>query len=376
MAFLLLFLWNVVKLQKEVTSVQRQYERLCPILGSLIQDRGDAGQDQFRYHPDQISDTRTRVNVNPTTMRRDCDDLQFLDEAMKKEIVFRGPWKKYRRTLVLEHVPWFMEPRLFSTRRAENVLTLEAIIESRINLSFYHQFPSLLTSLGLLFTFLALFVGLGKLHAEGNEIIGIQGLINGLAGKFLTSIVGLMVAHLFAFVEKPLIARLTQAHHTFLGLVDQLFPHKTMEQMLERLTSMHGQPQRENVRPDVDFPAPAGGLGIGLAGPMASLTSSIQSLTALQETAPAETRRIMEKLPGIIREELHGSLQELTQTIHELTAALKKAPHLARVELGARSRPLLWKAPPDLLDSSEEQSIGKPKSWPRWPRMSMERRSG
>jgi hypothetical protein len=373
---LFFFLWHVLKLKKEVGAVQRGFERVRPMLVALAQERGDVERDRFTHHTDQGAGIRGTRRVNPP-MRSDCQDLQVLDEEMNKEPLFREAWTQYRRTLVLEHVPWFMEPRLFSTRRAEDVLTQEALLESRINLPFYHQFPSLVTGLGLLLTFLALFVGLGKLHAEGSEIVGIQGLINGLAGKFLTSIVGLMVANLFTFIEKPMVIRLMHAHHTFLGLVDQLFPRKSMEQMLEQLTSINGQQQGEQITTGEVFPSTGGGWGMsGLAGPMASLTSSIQSLTTLQEAAHSETRRTMTALPGIIRDELQGSLHELTETIHELTKALKEAPHLARVELPSSSRPLLWKTPADLSASSEAQPSGKLKSWPRWPRMSMQRRTG
>jgi hypothetical protein len=372
---LFFFVWHVLKLQKEVRSVQQGFERVSPMLVALAQERGDVERDRFTHHPDRGACARANRRVDPT-MRSDCHDLQVLDEEMKNEPLFREPWAQYRRTLVLEHVPWFMEPRLFSTRRAEDVLTQEALMANRINLPFYQQFPSLVTGIGLLLTFLALFVGLGKLHAEGSEIVGIQGLINGLAGKFLTSIVGLMVANLFTFIEKPMVSRLIQAHHTFLELIDQLFPRKTMEQMLEQLTSIDSQQQSDQVTTGEAFPPTGGGWGMGLAGPMASLTSSIQSLTTLQETAHAETRRTMSALPSIIRDELQGSLNELTETIHELTKALKDAPHLARVELSAQSRPLLWKAPSDLSASSDDHPSGKAKSWPRWPRISMQRRTG
>lgn len=372
---LLFFVWHVLKLRKEVTSVQQGFERVCPKLAVFVQERGDVECDRFTHHPDQGASARANRGVS-RNMRSDCHDLQGLDEEMNKELLFREPWAQYRRTLVLEQVPWFMEPRLFSTRRAEEVLTQEALLVNRINLPFYQQFPSLITGIGLLLTFLALFIGLGKLHAEGSEIVGIQGLINGLAGKFLTSIVGLMVANLFTFIEKPMVSRLLYVHQTFLGLIDQLFPRKTMEQMLEQLTSLGSQQQSEQMPAGQAFPPIGSGVGIGLAGPMASLTSSIQSLTTLQEAAHAETRRTMVNLPGVLRDELQDSLHELTETIHELTKALKDAPHLARVELPSQSRPLLWKAPTDLSTSSDDHPSGKAKSWPRWPRMSMQRRTG
>jgi len=373
---LLFFLWHVIKLKKEVASVQRGFERVRPMLVALVNERGDVDRERFTHRPEKPSANQGLRGVG-STMRSDCDDLKILDVEMNKEPLFRGLWAQYRMTLILERVPWFLEPRLFSTRGAEEVLTQEALMANRVNLPFYSQFPSLVTGMGLLLTFLALFVGLGKLHAEGSEIVGIQGLINGLAGKFLTSIVGLMVANLFTFIEKPMVSRLMQAHHTFLGLIDQLFPRKTMEQMLEQLTSVHGEHQGDRSTSGEVLHEQGGGWGLGLAGPMASLTSSIQSLTKLQEAAHAETRRTMSDLPAVIRQELHASLYELTETIHDLTKVLKDLPHhQASVAPAFRSGPLLWKAPANLPVSSDDKPSGKAKSWPRWPRMSMQRRTG
>ncbi len=373
---LLFFLWHVFKLKKEVTFVQRGFERVCPMLAALVHERGDVDHERFTHRPEKLSTNHPSRGVD-STMRSDCDDLQILDVEMNKEPLFRELWAKYRMTLILERVPWFLEPRLFSTKGAENVLTQEALLANRVNLAFYSQFPSLVTGMGLLLTFLALFVGLGKLHAEGSEIVGIQGLINGLAGKFLTSIVGLIVANLFTFIEKPMVSRLMHAHHTFLGLIDQLFPRKTMEQMLEQLSSIHGEPQGDRSTPGEALREQGGGWGIGLAGPMASLTSSIQSLTKLQEQAHANPRRTMSDLPGVVRQELHAPLHKLTETIHELIKVLKDMPtHQAPVAPAFHSRPLLWKAPADLPETSDDNPSGKAKSWPRWPRISMQRRTG
>ncbi len=374
---LLFFLWHVMKLKKEVSSIQRGFERVHPFLVTLAQERGDVDRDRFTFRPEKAVTTQASRRVDPT-MRSDCHDLQALDMEMNKDPLFRGPWAQYRMTLILEQVPWFVEPRVFSTRRAEEILTQEALMASRINLPFYSQFPSLVTGMGLLLTFLALFIGLGKLHADGSEIVGIQGLINGLAGKFLTSIVGLIVANVFTFIEKPLVSRLMHAHHTFLGLIDQLFPRKTMEQMLEQLTSFHGENQGIRVMPGDVVPSFHSGGGMtGLAGPMASLTSSIQSLTKLQEEAHADMRRTMVDLPGVIRHELQASLHELAETIGDLTKVLKDASsHNVPLEQGSHYRPFLWKAPADLSASSGTNLFEKNKSWPRWPWIPKQRRTG
>lgn len=374
---LFFFLWHVRKLKSEVSSIQLGFDRVCPKLIALAQERGDVDRDRFTHDSDASALSRSRRGVD-SSVRNDCHDLRVLDEEMSKEPLFRGAWIHYRRTLVVEHVPWFMEPRLFSTRRAEDVLTQDALMANQINLPFYQQFPSLITGIGLLLTFLALFVGLGKLHAEGSEIVGIQGLINGLAGKFLTSIVGLLVANVFTFLEKPMVARLMQTHHTFLALIDQLFPRKSMEQMLEQLTSGAVQRQSDSSISSESRPSVGGEWGMaGLAGPIASLTSSIQSLTKLQEAAQHETRRKMESSPGSLRHDLQDSLDELTDTIHSLTKVLKEAPTLPpSLEPISSQRPPLWKAQTDIPVLSEDSSAHKQQSWPRWPRLSKSRRAG
>ena len=87
-----------------------------------------------------------------------------------------------------------------------------------------------MTGMGLMFTFLAILIGLGKLHANGTEIDGIQGLINGLSGKFVTSIVGLACANAFTLLEHSLWHRLDNRHRECISLLDEMFPQKTAEQ--------------------------------------------------------------------------------------------------------------------------------------------------
>ena len=114
---------------------------------------------------------------------------------------------QYRKTLLIEHVPWFKQPRVFSSRRAEEFFTPEVVLRG-VDLGWTAQVPGLITGLGLLLTFVALATGLSRLHADGAGITGIAGLVNGLAGKFLTSIVGLVCANVFLLLERPTVRRL------------------------------------------------------------------------------------------------------------------------------------------------------------------------
>lgn len=373
----LFFVWHVLKMKKETIGIQQAFGRICPKLIALADERGDMDRDRFTHHPEKRSTHHTgRLASSPT--RIDCDDIQTLNSVMQHEPMFRKPWAQYRMTLVLEQVPWFVEPRIFSTRHAAEVFTQEDLMAHRINLAFYRQFPSLVTSIGLLLTFLALFIGLGRLHAEGTEVVGIQGLINGLAGKFLTSIVGLIVANLFTFIEKPMVSRMINTHHTFLGLIDQLFPRKTMEQMLEQLTSMQGSHSRDQSTSDGELREHYGGGGAnGLAGPTSNLTAAIQSLMRLQQENHADIQRTVTELPRVFRKELHGPFNELTDAIHDLKKLLRDAKNNPDpIETAFDDRPLLWKTSASPRTSADSKFLEKFSSWSRRPWLFRPRRTG
>ncbi|HBP89946.1 MAG: hypothetical protein KC592_06245 [Nitrospira sp.] len=373
----LFFLWHILKIRKETASVLRAFDRIRPMLRNLANERREIDRDRFTHHQGKGFPTHVARTASSSS-RLDSDDIRTLDSGMQQEPMFHGPWAQYRMTLILEQVPWFVDPRIFSTRPAAEVFTQEALIAKHVNLTFYRQFPSLVTGLGLLLTFLALFIGLGKLHADGSEIVGIQGLINGLAGKFLTSIVGLIAANVFTFLEKPLLAKLQAGHHTFLSLIDELFPRKTMEQMLEQLTGAQSKSPRDQASPGEGSRGHLVEWGTdGFAGPTANLTAAIQSLMTLQKEDHAEIRRTMSELPRVITDRFHGPLNELTEAIYELTKLLKDTkPHPMETDSTFKDRPPLWKSSAFPRAPSMISFFDKIGSWPKRPGLARHRRTG
>jgi hypothetical protein len=366
----LFFLWHVIRLTWDVSRAQRPFNRVWPMLTTLARERGDVDHERFT--------SRALVGFTPRTSqptaastRIDCDDLSTLDKAMQKEPMFLPLWAQFRKTLILEQVPWFVEPRIFCTRRAEDIFTQDALLSHRVNLASYSQFPSLVTGIGLLLTFLALFIGLGKLHVDGQEIAGIQGLINGLAGKFLTSIVGLIAANVFTLIEKPMVSRLMKAHHTFLSLMDKLFPRKTMEQMLEQLTQTQSEPRGGRQASGGDLREYAGRMGTeSLTGPIAELTTAVQSLTKWKEDEQAAGRHMTAELPRTIREEFAAPMKALNDSIHELTTLLKDS-HLHQAQDTTALTNLMSRLTGKLAEQRLLASITGPEGFRFWPKRSL-----
>lgn len=320
------FLWHVGRLTAAISIVQGCYQRIWPTLAVLASGR--KGQQSDWLTIPGLSDAKKAVKQARLQPERiDLDDLQALDKTMRREPRLEQAWLHFRKTFVIERTAWFIEPRIFATRTAAEFFPRD-LLNSRLNLAFYHQFPSLITGIGLLLTFLAILIGLSKLHADGSHIVGIQGLINGLAGKFLTSIVGLVCANLFVLIEKSSVHRLATTQHQFVTMVDELFPRKTMEQMLENFTPGAGASQAPAAAG-----ATTGDLGDRLAGTLSDRLSP--TVTALREAVEVLSRRepggqgaaperLAEELSRVMQQTMAEPIQELNQAIHTLARSVEE----------------------------------------------------
>ena len=318
------FLWHVARLTTAISIVQGCYTRVWPTLTRLTNGRKSL-QSEWLIIPGLADSKKVANHSGSQSDRVDLDDLQTLDKAMRQEVRLEQAWLHFRKTFVVERTAWFIEPRVFATRTASEFFPRD-LLNGRLNLSFYHQFPSLITGIGLLLTFLAILIGLSKLHADGSHIVGIQGLINGLAGKFLTSIVGLVCANLFVLIEKSALHRLATTQHQFVTMVDELFPRKTMEQMLENFTPGTSASQ-------VPAAGASGDLGDRLVGTLSDRLSP--TVAALREAVELLGRResggragapdrLAEDLSRVMQQTMAAPIQELNQSIQALARSVEE----------------------------------------------------
>jgi hypothetical protein len=214
---LVVFVFFTLRLVSQVSKIQtelnRVYSRLRPLLSSASESSAP-----------EIDEER----------------LRKLTELLEHPRLLRNAWGRYRRTLVVDRARWYETPRVFATVNAAEVFTVEALFSS-LNLTFYRSFPAMLTGVGLLLTFVAFFIGLSKIQFVGTTISGLPGLINGLSGKFLTSIVGMFCAVIFAALEKVLLHRLLSAYHATVDRLDELFALRSTSDFLFELTQSQGE---------------------------------------------------------------------------------------------------------------------------------------
>lgn len=152
----------------------------------------------------------------PSRQRRRADGLaeEQLGELRRRGKALRGAprlwWKSLDEVLasyrsVEGQHGWFL------TQPAEEILTEDRVIAGSYHASFHEAVPGILTALGLLATFASILIALAGVNYNAADpaqpVAGMDGLINGLSGKFLSSIIALLLSVLFTFVEKKVCER-------------------------------------------------------------------------------------------------------------------------------------------------------------------------
>ncbi len=117
----------------------------------------------------------------------------------------------------------------FLTESPRSILPYEVVVSRDFNATRYSSFPGILTGAGLMLTFVAILLGLLGVHYDKSNTIepitGIDTLINGLSGKFLSSILALFLSIVFTFIEQYHVRQLRQSYERLLFTVANSIPY-------------------------------------------------------------------------------------------------------------------------------------------------------
>jgi len=124
----------------------------------------------------------------------------------------------------------------FLTEKPREVLPYETIIGKQFHSAIFSAFPGILTGAGLTLTFVAILLALYGVHYDkantADPITGIDTLINGLSGKFLSSIVALVLSILSTLYEKTAVRRLRTRYESMIAAISQAIPSLAQSRIL------------------------------------------------------------------------------------------------------------------------------------------------
>jgi hypothetical protein len=170
-------------------------------------------------------------NISAKTGKFTTAELEKLRAIMQKEGTLSNLWDDFESCLIPVG-----GSEIYRTRTVESTFTPEAVITPFLGTGFFNAIPGILTGLGLLMTFVAILEGLSHVSVSANmDVKGIGGLINGLSGKFFSSIVALTCAVLFVFVERIAFSRPTQQHRKLVNLISSRIKNKSIESLLNQI---------------------------------------------------------------------------------------------------------------------------------------------
>jgi ABC-type transporter Mla subunit MlaD len=176
---------------------------------------------------------------NTSSEHRNGLPLATLDEIRsqceKLSVVPRGWWNA-----IDSHIERYVSPEdvegWLLTDKPRDVLPYEVVVGKRFNSAFFSAFPGLLTGAGLTLTFVAILVALQGVHYDkantGDPVSGIDTLINGLSGKFLSSIVALVLSILFTLFEKRRVRGLRNRYEQMIAAVSEAIPYLSQSRVL------------------------------------------------------------------------------------------------------------------------------------------------
>jgi hypothetical protein len=249
------------------------------------------------------------------------------------------------------------EEAAFLVESARGLLPYEWTVGRNFNASLFSVIPGILTAVGLLLTFLAILIGLVGVHYDKwntvEPITGIDSLINGLSGKFTSSILALLLSILFTFYEKDRIRKVKAAYERLLSSVSAAIPLLSPSRILLdiRKSSSDASVSVAHISSEVVerftnainervVPALSSGMSLGIAGVLQqelspTLDRMTGSLDSLQGAIVRLESQKQESVTGEFGRMVTGLEQSLTAALGSMADRFHEAlSGSARQEFG------------------------------------------
>jgi hypothetical protein len=255
------------------------------------------------------------VSVTPLgrTDRRNGLQLEQIEETRAKCDHLSDPVRRWWYALE-DNLERYSSPEgregWFLGCEARSALPEHVLLGGSYHGSFHQAVPGLLTGLGLLATFVSILVALQSVDVigpQGAEIVtGIRGLIKGLGGKFLSSILGLSLSVCFLVLERKWCERrLTKAYEGLLSSIGDLLP--TISPTRIQL-DLHGFAARQ---------------AVSLGNISAEIINKFVGVFQTQ-LAPAFAAGVSQELAKELQSEFRPTMQQMSETLDRLRSAIER----------------------------------------------------
>jgi hypothetical protein len=225
-------------------------------------------------------------------------------------------WHRFNAQLVMRRSPTG-EARFWSAESVEGAFNETTVIEARLNRGFFVAIPGIVTGAGLLVTFLAILVALLDVRIEDNRVHSIENLIQGLSGKFVSSIAALAAATIFLLLDKPLLHRLANSQRRLVAIIDVLVPRLSAPRILADVQQDLSEQATALRHFNTDLPTKLQrGISDSLGPTLQRMITTVEALTEVLRTAEGQRQ---DSLTGSLGELLGRLEQSMTMVLGDIS---------------------------------------------------------
>jgi ABC-type transporter Mla subunit MlaD len=245
-----------------------------------------------------------------------------IGEFLSEDALCKHGWGEFRETLITDTSG--PEDLTYNTKQAEELFSEEEIVSACMHPGFFRAVPGVLTSLGLLGTFIAILIGLHGIEVyPGQKIEGIDKFVNALSGKFASSVVALALAIGFTLLQTREFHRAHQTYRKFCQALDAVFPRRTAEAVLSTMRTDIREQRAAFEHFNTDLSARfRDGVTEGLGPILMKLNKTLESLSTQRD---GNIEVLMERLSGEFRSSM---TQSAGIEFNQIATAVEQASQL------------------------------------------------
>ncbi len=168
--------------------------------------------------------------------QQDDYTLRFEDinKTLSQNQTIQGVWQDFSKTLTRVH-NYGGKDELYSPVEAGEFFRYNAFVKN-VNVTFWQNFGSIFTGVGILGTFLGLVLGLHGVDLSSSNVAvlkeGIGNLLGGISLAFVTSLLGIICALIYGIGNKHYQDALSKKVSRLAGRIEDMYPRRTVEQWL------------------------------------------------------------------------------------------------------------------------------------------------
>lgn len=273
---------------------------------------------QLRLCRKRLIDLKQRARFNHLGL--EAQTLNEIEQIFDQLAILRPWWQTFCRRLIRHSVD--RSDYFWSAESPGETLRESALIGTRFNLSFCQSLPGIITGIGLLFTFIAILIALLDVRLANNRVEGIELLIQGLSGKFVSSIAALLLATIHLLLEKSALHRLRADCRQLAVLLDEMVPRVTLAHLFADVRAQVAE-QTNALRSFNGSLAPVLKASIteGVGPTLERMAESIEGLYQLLRQNEAQKQQ---SITDSIEKLLKDLSESLAQTISGMSEAFSK----------------------------------------------------